>query len=127
MTISRQRFAFSDTGTQIDTGPPFVGEIMQVRWNPTSDTGAALQLGLYPKEGDTGDGWLFIDDTGGLRANFIIAPRQHIAFLDGSNASDTGRAPIVSAGDRLRAKVSAQGTSTTVVSGTLYVWMKAGY
>ena len=123
MPVRRQRFSFSDTGTFGDTGPPFHGSIEQLRWNPSSDTGAALVLSMIPKLGDTGDGWVFWNDTGKLRTDYVRAPRQSM-HLSADATSDTGWAKVVGAGDRIRAKITVQGTSTATVAGRLYIWTK---
>jgi hypothetical protein len=127
-----QRMLFNintDTGSFGDTGPPFHGEIKQVRWNPTTaDTGADLKLALLPRAGDTGDGFEFYNDNDVLGTNFNRVPRQVQHDADGSvalysgAAADTGAtltAPIVAAGDRLRVKVIPGGAA---VAGRLYIW-----
>lgn len=109
-----------DTGTQGDTGPPINGEIMQVRWNPTvADTGGDLTLTVLPKTGDTGDGFDILADADCLGANFNRVPRQDTH--DATGVSDTGSAPIVLAGDRIRMKINPAGGSP---AGRLYVYIK---
>jgi hypothetical protein len=90
-----------------------------MRWVPTTaDTGADLQIALLPKQGDTGDGWLFVDDTDCLGVQFTRVPFQQRYGADGS--SDTGNdVPVIAAGDRLRVKVIPGGAAC---AGRLYVW-----
>ena len=122
-----QRHTFqidTDTGTQGDTGVPFYGAVLQMRWNPTTvDTGADLQVGMKPRTGDTGDGWLFYDDNDVLGTDFVRAPRQPQHGSDGAvDPADTGAAfgvPVYGAGDRLRVKVIPGGAAC---AGTLYIW-----
>ena len=122
MTHIRQSFQVdTDTGTQTLVGGSFHGEITQMRWAPsTADTGADLALGLDPNASDTGDGWLFYNNNDVLGSGFTIVPMQSVSTnLDGT--TDTGAAPIVSAGDRLRVTVTPGGAAC---AGTLYVWSK---
>ena len=121
MTIQRQLFQVStDTGTQGDTGPPFFGEIAQLRWNPTTaDTGADLRIDILPKTADTGDGWNVLNDNDVLGTNFVRVLRQDTH--DGAGVSDTGSAPIIGAGDRIRIKVTPGGAAA---AGRLYIWIK---
>lgn len=127
MPISRHLFQLStDTGSLGDTGINFMGAVEQVRWNPISgDTGAnaVMTLGLLPRMGDTGDGWIFATYTN-LAANFVRVPRQPTHDAQGAvDQTDTGTpaspAPVVSATDRLRVKVTGG-----PLSGRLYVWTR---
>jgi hypothetical protein len=118
--MQRQFFDFTDTGTQALTGPNFSGQIEQYRWvNVSGDTGGTLEIGLYPRAGDTGDGFVFASH--GLVPQLTKAPRQPMHGSDGSQL-DTGADlsdVIVAAGDRLRAvKTGASGV------GRLYVWTR---
>lgn len=123
--MHRQLFEIdTDTGTQGDTGPPFHGLVYQMRWQPTTaDTGADLQIALLPRKDDTGDGWLFVNETDVLGTDFVRAPRQPQHGSDGAvDPADTGAAfgvPVVGAGDRLRVKVIPGGAALV---GRLYVW-----
>lgn len=122
MTMTRQIFEFNDTGTAGDTGPSSFGFIHQMRWNPTGgDTGCDLQVSLLPRMGDTGDGWLVINDTNVMGTQFVRVPgqRQH----DAAGVTDTGLVPIVMAGDRLRVKIINQAGVATALQGRLYVWV----
>ena len=120
--MQRQLFDFTDTGFQAINGPNFSGSVEQYRWvSLAGDTGGTLQIGLYPRAGDTGDGFLFASH--GLQPQLTKAPRQptHDASgdVDGDTGAPTNVACIVSAGDRLRAvKTGATGT------GRLYVWTR---
>lgn len=120
--MQRQVFEFNDTGTAGDTGPSFSGFIHQMRWNPTAgDTGCDLQISLLPRQGDTGDGWLIINDPNVMGAQFVRVPgqRQH----DAAGVTDTGLAPIAAAGDRLRVKIINQAGVATALQGRLYIWV----
>lgn len=122
--ITRQLFEVplnaGDTGTQGDTGPMTFGEIAQVRWNPTTaDTGADLTITVLPRAGDTGDGWDILADNDSLGVNFVKVPRQDTHDLAG--VSDTGSAPIVLGGDRLRVKIVPAGGSP---AGRLYIYIR---
>lgn len=122
MAMTRQIFEFNDTGTAGDTGPASSGFIQQMRWNPTAaDTGCDLQISLLPKSGDTGDGWLIINDANVMGAQFVRVPgqRQH----DSAGVTDTGLVPIAMAGDRLRVKIVNQAGVATATQGRLYVWI----
>ncbi len=104
--MQRQFFDFTDTGTQALQGANFSGRVEQWRWvNVAGDTGGTLEIGIYPRQGDTGDGWLIV--------NTGLTPQMRASF----NPADTGTA-VYAAGDRLRAvKTGATGT------GRLYVWI----
>ena len=122
-----QRMSFdvsTDTGTWTDSGPSFTGEIAQARWDvTTADTGADLAIYLQPRPGDTGNGVLLVSDNDCLGADFTrcwLQPSHNTA----GNAIDTGddfAAPVVSAGDHLRIKVTPGGAACV---GRLYVWVK---
>lgn len=118
--MKRHKFTLSDTGTFGDTGPGFHGVIMQLHWNPSTDTGATIEMSLLPKTGDTGDGWVFYSQADVLQSNFTRAPRQTLHDSVGLDTGVDSYGPIVSAGDRIRVKVTAKGTAA--VTGSLYVW-----
>lgn len=122
--ITRQLFTIStDTGTQGDTGPPFHGEVAQMRWNPTTaDTGGDLAITLLPKTADTGDGFQFFNDNDCLGVNFNRVPVQQMHHEDGRDTGAAIDAPIVGAGDRLRVKVTPGGAA---LAGRLYVWIRS--
>ena len=110
----------TDTGTWGDTGPPFWGELKQVRWNPTTgDTGGDLKLALLPKTGDTGDGFEFFNDNDCLGTNFQRVPVQARHHSDGFDTGAADESLIAGAGDRLRVKVIPGGAA---VVGRLYIW-----
>lgn len=112
----------TDTGTWGDTGKVFTGEVMQMHWNPdTADTGGDLSLALLPKENDTGDGFIFYNDNDCLGANFVKVPLQPGHASDGTDTGVDEYFPVVSAGDRLRVKVTPGGAA---VVGRLYVWTR---
>ena len=123
MYYSRQRFDVNaGSGVWADTGPSFMGEVTQLAWNPsTPDTGGDLQITLRPaKGGDTGNGWSIYNDNDCLGADFIKATRVSRYGPDG--VSDTGHTErVVSAGDRLRVKVTPGGAACV---GKLYVWTR---
>lgn len=106
--MQRQLFEFTDTGSQALNGPNVSGRVEQWRWvHVSGDTGGSLELGLYPKTVDTGDGWLIVSTA--------LSPQLRASF----NPTDTGVA-VHAAGERLRAsKTGATGT------GRLYVWVKS--
>jgi len=120
--MHRQLFEVStDTGTWGDTGPPFTGEIKQVRWNPTTgDTGGDLKLALLPRQDDTGDGFEFFNDNDCLGTNFQRVPVQPRHHADGADTGAADESLIAGAGDRLRVKVIPGGLA---VAGRLYVWI----
>jgi len=113
----------SDTGTFGDTG--FLnGELLQLRWYPTTDTGHSIVLVIHPSEGDTGHGFtVWTSDSGEQSAQWLAFPRanpQHGSGVDG--ASDTGWVPYVGGGDKISLKRPSPGTGTT--SGTLYIYYR---
>jgi len=114
--------ALSDTGTFGDTG--FLnGELLQLRWYPTTDTGHTLTLKILPSEGDTGHGWnAWVSDSGEQSAQYTAAPRQKIALTPHDGTTDTGYGTFVGAGDKIRAQIVSTGTGTT--SGTLYLYFR---
>lgn len=125
--MHRQIFEVNtDTGTWGDTGPAFTGQIMQMRWNPTTaDTGADLAVALLPRSNDTGDGWEFFNDNDCLGVDFVRVPSQHVHDISGAaEMADTGTsvapAPVVAAGDRLRVKITPGGAACV---GRLYIWV----
>lgn len=123
--MQRQVFEIdTDTGSQGDTGPPFHGAVLQMRWQSlTGDTGGDLQIALLPRDGDTGGGWQFASYVDALGEDFTKAPSQPIHGGNGAAlGADTGTqagVPIVAAGDRLRVKVNPGGAA---LAGRLYVW-----
>lgn len=118
--MQRQLFDFTDTGFQAINGPNFSGRIEQYRWvSVAGDTGGALELGLYPRANDTGDGFLFASHA--LTPQITKVPRQasHNASGVAIDTGDDFSVPIVASGDRIRAvKTGATGT------GRLYVWTR---
>jgi hypothetical protein len=119
MAINRQLFTFSTGSSPAgDTGPPINGALLQLHWNPTTvDTGADLQIAVLPRTGDTGDGWVILEDNDCLGTDFTRALRQRLH--DSAGAADTGAGPVVMAGDRLRVKVTPGGSAC---AGRLYVY-----
>jgi hypothetical protein len=120
MAVQRQVFQIdTDTGTQGDTGPAFWGAWLNLAWKPTTiDTGADLQIGLYPRKGDTGDGYLVYNNNDVLGTQFHVVVRADIN-VDGQGGVDTGNAPIVAAGDHFRVKVIPGGAAC---AGTLWLY-----
>jgi hypothetical protein len=118
--MQRQFYDMNDTGTQAVTGANFSGNVEQYRWvNTGGDTGGTLEIGLYPRAGDTGDGFVFASH--GLLPQLTKLPRQPMHGADGGQLDTGGDLSdvIVAAGDRLIAKkTGAAGT------GRLYVWIK---
>jgi hypothetical protein len=125
MPLRRQIFEVdTDTGTWTDTGPSFHGAIQQMAWNPdTVDTGADLSIWLIPKNGDTGDNILVYSEIDCLGADFLRVPLQPGHSPDGSDTGVDQYFPIVSAGERLRIRVTPGGAA---VSGRLYIWSYTG-
>lgn len=132
-TYQRQRYVLkTDTGvpanvTKGDTGPSFHGEIMQVLYSHgdtgVADTGANITVNLVPQDGmDTGFGVnvLATLDLGAARRMFV--PRQDIQTPVGG--PDTGNAPFVSAGDRLRVKITAGRTLDATLEQIVWVYIK---
>jgi hypothetical protein len=116
-----------DTGTGLnggDTGPVFFGEIMQMRWNPDGaaggDTGGDLFLSLIDALGDTAGGWLFYSDNDCLGSQFTKVPLQPGHASDGFDTGVDQYHPIVSAGQRIRAKTAAG----VDFAGKLHIWTK---
>jgi hypothetical protein len=105
--IERQFFNMADTGTMVDTGPHFSGRVAQWRWENTSgDTGGTLEVGIYPRTGDTGAGWLIV--------NRGLEPQARAAFP----TTDTGVATY-GAGDRLRVKKTG-----ATGAGRFWAWIE---
>jgi hypothetical protein len=127
--MSYQRYKFdisTDTGVSTaqsgDTGHNVVGEIRQLRWNPTAnDTGAGLYIALLPKSGDSGDGFAIANYTKGLNANWTRFPTQQTSHSDGLDTGSTTEDYFVAAGDRLRIKVTP---GQNLCAGRLYVYVK---
>jgi len=124
--ISRQRFNVNtQSGVWTDTGPAFMGGIMQMRWDPsTPDTGADLELSLLSEDAsDTGNGIVFYSDNDCLGADFMKVPLQPGHASDGTDTGVDQYFPIVSAGDRIRVRVTPGGAA---VVGTLHLWTYTG-
>jgi hypothetical protein len=127
MTLHRYIFNVStDTGTSAlqsgDTGKSVFGQVVQLRWNPTSvDTGGDLYVALLPKDGDTGDGFTIYSKNDCLGTNFtrfLGFPSSHI---DGFDTGRGGAAHPYAAGERLRIKVLP---GQAECRGRLYVYVK---
>src|SRR5687768_14339691 len=92
MTMQRQIFELTDTGSMGDTGANAVGRVQQLRWvNVSGDTGGTIEVAILPRMGDTGDGWLILSQG--------LTPQIEVSFND----ADTGNS-LAMAGDRLRVK-----------------------
>lgn len=123
MALNRQVFDVNtDTGTWTDSGPSFMGSVLQGRWEATAgDTGGdLLQMWLQLRPGDTGNGIPIASETG-LNANFTRCWRQPSHNSLGAQI-DTGE-PVVAAGEHLRVKVTPDGAA---VVGRLYIWTYTG-
>lgn len=127
MAIKRHLFNVStDTGTSAlqsgDTGKAVHGQVVQLRWNPTSvDTGGDIYVALLPKEGDSGDGFTIYSKADCLGANFTRFLGYPSSHIDGHDTGRGGAAHPYAAGDRLRIKVlPGQGECR----GRLYVYVK---
>jgi len=98
------------------------GRVLQVHVKPTvADTGGDLEIGIYPTS-DTGDGWLFYNNNDVLGAESTFVPQQSISTnLDGT--TDTGFAPVVGEGDRLRVKVRAGRVVAAGGVNTTRIWV----
>lgn len=110
----------TDTGTQGDTGPVMSGEIRQMQWAPTTaDTGADLYLAVINVQGDTAGGFQLYSRADILGSGFVRAPVIPGFTSDGFDTGVDDYFPPVTAGGRLRMKVTPGGAA---VAGTLYVW-----
>ena len=127
MAVNRQLFAVNtDTGSQVFTGVPFEGGVMQVGWNAqTGDTGADLLILLLPKaSNDTGDGWIIYNDNDSLGADFLKSLVNRSVHANGSDTVASGaQAAYASASDHLYVRVTPGGAA---VVGDLYVWTYTG-
>jgi hypothetical protein len=121
--MQRQQFAFSDTGTEVQTSVPFFGEILQYRWVLQSgDTGGNLEISLHPAlDEDTGLGWTIASH--GLQPQLVKALRQPAQASDGLDTGVDFYVPVVAAGDRIRAVRTA--TAAGAIVGRLYLWSRA--
>jgi hypothetical protein len=105
-----------------DTGPSFTGAIMQMRWYPTTaDTGGDLAIDLMPSAAaaDTGQAYTIYNDNDCLGVPFTKVPSQPQHHSDGFDTGSGLDVPIVSAGDRLRIRITPGGAA---VVGKLYIW-----
>lgn len=98
------------------------GPIHQLRWHAAADTGqiASIDLTILPDTVDTGPGWSFYARAAAnVATQFVAVPTQEIH--DAAAASDTGYAPIVAAGDRIRLTVTPDDTGVAF-NATCYLW-----
>lgn len=116
----KQRFTFSDTGTEDKTGPLVVGELTHMHWDRAnaaadSDTGPTITVTVLPEQGDTGPGFDIFSEV-------LSASSTRSLRLPG----DTGAsyAPVTMAGDRLKVRRAKSAGDTGNTSGTLYVWSR---
>ena len=123
MTISRQVFNLSGASSAFsDTGPPFTGEIVQMRYYPsTADTGGDLAIDLMHNLADTGEAYTFFNDNDCMGVAFARVPSQPQTHADGFDTGASLDMPVVSAGERLRVRVTPGGSA---VAGKLYVYSK---
>jgi hypothetical protein len=119
--MNRQFFDINtDTGTYTDSGASFHGEVKQVRWEVTTgDTGGDLGIWLQQRPDDTGNGITILNDNDCLGADFVRMPVNPTHHSDGFDTGTAQEAPVVSAGEHLRIKVTPGGAA---VVGRLYVW-----
>lgn len=115
----------SGTAVITDTGPVLVGELVQIRWDPTEGHAAstlALEQ-MLAGASDTGDSYRFITATD-LSAQFVKCPRQALHDAAGS-VFDTGgaREPVYWAGEKLRIRLTP-GDTGHAVAGNLHIWMR---
>ncbi len=119
------QFDTGTTGTKADTGPAMWGAIAQVHWTPTAaDTGTDLIMTLFPRAGDTGEGYEFYNGPDELDGKIARVPVQS-GHSDGSDTGVVQEFPIVFAGERLQVKVAPGDTGA--VAGRLYVWVDGSY
>jgi hypothetical protein len=117
--MQRHQFAFSDTGTQVQTGVPFFGAVFQMRWvHGSGDTGGAIEVALLPDAEDTGAGFVILA-CGLTPAGFLKSPVQPTHQPDGLDTGTIMEVPYVASGDRLQARRTATGPAG---AGRLYVW-----
>lgn len=119
--FQRQTFNLTAGGaaTVGDTGPSFMGEILQMRWtNLSGDTGGSIAISIHPNQNDTGDGWEIYN--GGISPQFTKALRQPAHGPDGTDTGVDAYVPVVAAGDRLRVRM----TAAAAKSGRLHIWTK---
>ena len=125
--LNRQSYQVNtDTGTWSRVGPSFMGGVMQIGWSPsTGDTGGDLAISLLPAgDGDTGAGWVIYDNNDCLGADFLQSLTKSAVHANGSDTGSGGaQVPVVSAGDRLKVKVTPGGAA---VVGTLNIWTYEG-
>lgn len=123
--MQRQLFNLSGSSSAFsDTGPAFHGAIAQMRWYPTTpDTGADLAIDLMPNIADTGEAITIYNNNDCLGVPFTNVPCQPMHHSDGFDTGAAVEAPIVSAGERLRIRVTPGGAA---VAGKLYIWTYAG-
>jgi len=122
MTIKRIRLPIAANGTFGDTG--FLnGELLQVRWVHTRDTGVTLTLTVMPSEGDTGHGFdVWQSDTGYSQTQYTAWPRAR-PYLTNSGDGDSGAVTYVGAGDKIRLKGVIKG-DTGICNGTFYIYYR---
>jgi hypothetical protein len=119
--MQRQLFAFSDTGTEVQVGVPFFGEIHQLRWaRAGGDSGGAIEVALLPDGEDTGLGFVILS-CGLTPAGFLKSPVEPTHQPDGLDTGTMLEVPYVGAGDRLQVKRTATGPAGT---GRLYAWVR---
>lgn len=120
--MHRQIFQINAGSSAVsDTGPSFIGAVMQMRWYPTTpDTGADLAIDLMPDVADTGRAYTFYNDNDCLGVPFTKVPTQPQHHSDGFDTGASSDVPVVAAGDRLRVRVTPGGAACV---GTLYVWV----
>ena len=125
MAVQRQALKINTgSGTGGDTGPAFMGGIVQMRWVPsTADTGGDLSLALIPTAGDTSGGWEFYNDNDCLGTAFTKVPMQPAHDAGGLDTGVDQYVAIVGSNERIRAKVTPGGAA---VVGTLYIWTYEG-
>lgn len=125
MTIHRHTLQIAAASSSVsagDTGPYFNGAILQMQWAPTTaDTGADLTLTLLAADGDTTGSVDFYNDNDCLGAGFLKSPRLSAHAGDGLDTGADSSVPVVSAGQRVRAKAAPGGNAT--LAGTLYIWV----
>jgi hypothetical protein len=119
---SRQRFDVAAGATPWgDTGPPFCGAVVQLRWSPTTpDTGGDVRIVLLPHADDTGGGRAVYHAEDTLGVAWTRAPMV-LAYDTGGAAIANRAEPPVAAGERLRVKVTPGGAACV---GALYAWIR---
>jgi len=107
--ITRQRLVVG-AGNAGDTGVPVFGKLVQLRWLAGADTGVNITTSIWPKAGDSGEG-------------FDVHVRTINTDFDTGFLDQQGR---YLAGDRLHVQASNDtGVATpNHAGGVMYAWFR---